>query len=401
MNDKEVVLSFYMFATNKQSRSRTTIRKKNEPVKSGWCRQVIYKDCPRQNHSDLGSYHDVGNIKFIKLSDGRVIVTNDLRGGGEDTTDDDHGSSWVSAVPDGALIGCILSTRVCQPKSIDALTCLMKLLNHTSSTSSVSSSLPLVVAEKSDDDDDGPIWKINGNLLSDRGAYYELCKKYGTTELPSTSCTSRQYKQDTNKGGSSAAVVSSSEFHSPENDAILVTHIKVGSSGAVEKFRGPKSFRHVDPSKTPVFVLYEEHHPTTGSAGNSTSTAGLQPGDTINETYVYKLPDWTGKLPVAGSATDSTDKKKEANGKKERSTGTSSSSYHRRRSYDDDHDGYDYNKYSHQYYDYSFDREEEPFTPYSGYYRTGDGDSVYCLQGEQPDFTACGSDCGYCGRCRY
>ena len=47
----------------------------------------------------------------------------------------------------------------------------------------------------------------------------------------------------------------------------------------------------------------------------------------------------------------------------------------------------------------SYDREE--FTPYTGYYQTGDGDCVFAMQGESRDYTACGSDCGYCGRCGY
>ena len=37
-----------------------------------------------------------------------------------------------------------------------------------------------------------------------------------------------------------------------------------------------------------------------------------------------------------------------------------------------------------------------------GYYLTGEGDSVWCVEGESPDYTACSSDgCGYCGRCSY
>jgi hypothetical protein len=49
-----------------------------------------------------------------------------------------------------------------------------------------------------------------------------------------------------------------------------------------------------------------------------------------------------------------------------------------------------------------FEREEqEEFTPNSGYYSTGQGDQVYCFRGEEPDLTACDSECGYCGRCQY
>ena len=41
------------------------------------------------------------------------------------------------------------------------------------------------------------------------------------------------------------------------------------------------------------------------------------------------------------------------------------------------------------------------FTPTSGWYSTGEGDRVWCMEGEEPDYTACGSECGYCGRCQY
>jgi hypothetical protein len=45
--------------------------------------------------------------------------------------------------------------------------------------------------------------------------------------------------------------------------------------------------------------------------------------------------------------------------------------------------------------------EPEPFTPSTGWYSTGDGDRVFCFEGGSPDYTACGSECGYCGRCQY
>jgi hypothetical protein len=50
--------------------------------------------------------------------------------------------------------------------------------------------------------------------------------------------------------------------------------------------------------------------------------------------------------------------------------------------------------------DCGWEREED-FTPHSGYYRTGNGDTVWAMQGEGPDYTACDSECGYCGRCSY
>jgi hypothetical protein len=47
------------------------------------------------------------------------------------------------------------------------------------------------------------------------------------------------------------------------------------------------------------------------------------------------------------------------------------------------------------------DNDYQRFTPYSGMYMTGNGESVYCNEGEYEDYTACDSECGYCGRCPY
>jgi len=44
---------------------------------------------------------------------------------------------------------------------------------------------------------------------------------------------------------------------------------------------------------------------------------------------------------------------------------------------------------------------EDQFTQHTGTYRTGDCDFNFCFKGEAPDFTACSSECGYCGRCGY
>jgi hypothetical protein len=46
-------------------------------------------------------------------------------------------------------------------------------------------------------------------------------------------------------------------------------------------------------------------------------------------------------------------------------------------------------------------RTVDKFTPYTGYYSTGNGDVVFSSRGEERDFTACSSECGYCGRCGY
>lgn len=49
----------------------------------------------------------------------------------------------------------------------------------------------------------------------------------------------------------------------------------------------------------------------------------------------------------------------------------------------------------------AFREDEEEFTPYTGIYYSGNGSSVFCFQGESRDYTACDSECGYCGRCGY
>ncbi|GCA62447.1 hypothetical protein KIPB_003588 [Kipferlia bialata] len=46
-------------------------------------------------------------------------------------------------------------------------------------------------------------------------------------------------------------------------------------------------------------------------------------------------------------------------------------------------------------------RGQDMFTEEDGMYQTGHGDWVYAMRGEMEDFTACSSQCGYCGRCSY
>jgi hypothetical protein len=50
---------------------------------------------------------------------------------------------------------------------------------------------------------------------------------------------------------------------------------------------------------------------------------------------------------------------------------------------------------------YDDDDDDDEFTPYSGYYATGNGGLTYAHKGEGVDMTACDSECGYCGRCQY
>ena len=97
----------------------------------------------------------------------------------------------------------------------------------------------------------------------------------------------------------------------------------------------------------------------------------------MNETYIYDFPEWTQGVSkgVAGNRGYRLDD----------SASTPRSRQAARR--DDD-----------EYYD---NESEEEFTPNSGWYQTGGGESVYCMAGEGPDHTACDSGCGYCGRCTY
>jgi hypothetical protein len=73
----------------------------------------------------------------------------------------------------------------------------------------------------------------------------------------------------------------------------------------------------------------------------------------------------------------------------------------RSRAYDDAYDEDRYNETYEEEDDRYNDTYEEEFTPHAGYYRTGNGDTVYALAGEEPDLTACDKECGYCGRCSY
>jgi len=83
---------------------------------SGWRRRIIYES--RHVRGKLG-YN--GSLQLIKLSDERIVVTNDLWES-VDKVD------WVRSVPNDALTGVKLSTRVCRPESRDALEALLGVL---------------------------------------------------------------------------------------------------------------------------------------------------------------------------------------------------------------------------------------------------------------------------------
>ena len=174
---------------------------------------------------------------FIKLSDGRIIATNDL------WHDTSHDYGWSRSVPNGALVGVSLGTRMCRPKSIEALKLIMHmmLVHHT--------------------------FCILKSGLSDLEAY-EQRNNIGSGEIPEV--TERTYR--------SSHVYS--RFSSPEG--AILTHVKVGDD-PLQPFDSKEQLQGLDPSTTPVYILYER---------KQGSNYALQKGDVIDEYYVYDLPGW-------------------------------------------------------------------------------------------------------------
>lgn len=226
--NKNVALSFYIGSPQRSIKSY-------EPPKSGWQRCVIYQG--RHLPRDLGCS---GSMMFFKLSDGRVILTNDLW----------YDDLYVSILPEGAIVGYPLNTRVCRPLSREASDSLAEMLQQPGRQ------------QKGFD----PIWRTKSNL-SDEEAY-ELTSKFHGSQLPEG--TSRTFHSSS----------SHAYFSSPEN--VVISHVKVGVHDLVA-FQGPEQLACVDPATTPLFILYHKD-----SYGNA-----LQRGDTEIETYVYDNPEWT------------------------------------------------------------------------------------------------------------
>lgn len=260
-----------------------------------------------------------GSMMFVKLSDGRIVVTNDLW----DDTD-----SWVSAVPTGSLIGKMLKTHICSPKSKQALVALLEMLVDPGKL----------------EDGCGARWVMKSGL-SDIEAR-DLARQYIDHQLPEVA--SRTYRESD----------SYSTFWSPEG--AILTHFKIGD-GPVTAFNGLKQLDDVDPKKAPVYIFYTKD-----------DKIGLQKGDVIDATYVYEVPGWSSGDPTVT---------------------TPAHVYPRKRTRSAAYASYNY--------DYDRNEEEDEFTPYSGIYRSGNGESVYAFQGEGQDLTACDKECGYCGRCSY
>lgn len=170
MNHDEAI-SFYSF--EKQSR----LRRGDQPV-SGWDRCVIYKG--RHWKARLGV---VGNMFFIKLSDGRVVLTNDLWFPSDN-------SNRVTPLPQGYIVGYRLNTKNCLIKTKAALEALLSIVKVR---------------------EDGHFSTMTG--LSDQEAY-ALPKHYA--QLPT--CGSRKYENGPIYGG-----------YLPSPEGAVLTHFKIGS----------------------------------------------------------------------------------------------------------------------------------------------------------------------------
>lgn len=103
--------------------SRASLRD-SERNQSGWQRCIIYENRHSPGYLGFG-----GAMNFCKLSDGRVVLTNDLW---DEVRGENRG--WVSAVPRGALIGYKLSTRVCQPVTKAGTRALARLVISRANT---------------------------------------------------------------------------------------------------------------------------------------------------------------------------------------------------------------------------------------------------------------------------
>ena len=200
--ERDEALSFYRYST---PRTRTRF----EPIKSGWTRCIIYTN--RYTPATLGN---AGQMMFVKLSDGRIVVTNDLW---------DAFEGWVSAVPAGSLLGRMLDTHVCSPKSKEALLALFEML----------------VDPGKPQDGINRRWTMKLGLSDIE--VRERIRQYSGHQLPQVA--SRTYRE---AGVSSAC-------WSPEG--AILTHFKIGD-GPVTAFNGPEQLDYVDPKQTPVYILY-------------------------------------------------------------------------------------------------------------------------------------------------
>lgn len=176
-----------------------------------------------------------GSMFFIKLIGGRIIATNDLW----HDTSGDYG--WSRSVPNGALVGVSLGTRMCRPKSFEALNLIMDMMAFN-----------LIFCQLK-------------SGLSDLEAYEQHLGRSG--EIPEV--TDRTYR--------SSHVYT--RFSSLEG-AILI-HVIFGDDPP-QPLDPKEQLEGLDPSNTPVYILYEKPG----------SKCALKKGDVIDECYVYDKPGW-------------------------------------------------------------------------------------------------------------
>ncbi|CAB9530663.1 expressed unknown protein [Seminavis robusta] len=242
----------------------------NEPARLGWERHIIYKNRRWPNHLGYGAA-----MIFLKLSDGRIVLTNDLWAGGTS----DSQNYIVAQLPPNALIGVILSeTRICQPKTKAALQGLLELLKRPLD--------PIIHVHS--------VWRTKTGLTDEQawdlaGPGPQSTKIVGKKKAGKNKQTLPQLPQVTRRTHQGQHMQST--FYSPEN--AILTHIKLPGRN-IQPFLGPEQLQGLDPSTSPIFVLYRSGDTDDGLLGGTRRGLGLQNGDTIDETYVYELEDWTG-----------------------------------------------------------------------------------------------------------
>ncbi|KAL7573402.1 hypothetical protein ACA910_006508 [Epithemia clementina (nom. ined.)] len=265
-------------------------------------------------------------------------------------------SKKMTFLKDDTLIGFMLETRVWEPRTKAELDDFWKLAVQVRPSQTV---------------------EIPDDCLTDEEAYNNLISKYYQGSRPEGK--PRVYQ--------SPSVYAS--FASPEG--IILTHIKV-KNGMLKPRNDKDQLSNAKPEEMPVFVLYTT---TKRSVDHHLATI-LEKGDVIHETIVYDKPEWTHGSKIAATTAGTP---KEENAARAASAAAVQHDCKKRQGNhhkeEEDHHAYI------DFYDHDYDDREEEFTPTSGWYRTGDGDMVYAMAGECPDYAACGKECGYCGRCPY
>lgn len=206
--------------------------KNSELPQTGWTKCMIHDG--RHLPSELGC---CGSMQFIKLTDGRIIVTNDLWY---------IDWCWTSSVPTGSLIGFSLKTRVCHIRSLHSLNVILDLMDVVHTNCRLRSG------------------------LTDREAYtYSMIPDRHSRNFDLPECTPRKYQTD--------GLFTS--FHSPEGACL--THFKIGNN-PLQPLNSKEQLEGLDPTNVSIYILYHN-----GGRGNY-----LQKGDEISNYYVYDMPGW-------------------------------------------------------------------------------------------------------------